>query len=138
MLCLFNSNCVCNMADGKSGCRGDASSTLNCNWGKRRPHTQTCSAALVKTLSNIYFLCFSSVLPLYKRRKVSCPVIESCICPSIPSSTASFFVIHFSPLLFCLKAKHRRLGFWMVKCLVTIVAEGLFPFYLVTFLPNWT
>lgn len=39
MLCLFNSNCMCNMADGKLGCRGDANSTLNCNWRKCRPCT---------------------------------------------------------------------------------------------------
>lgn len=67
---LFNSNCTCKMAAEKWGCRGDANSTLNCSCRKRGPRTQTCSAALGKTLSNICFLC--SVLPLAKCRKVSC------------------------------------------------------------------
>lgn len=53
-----------------------------------------------------------------------------CICSSIPSSTASFFVLSFSPLLFCLKAEHLRGRVWMVTCVVHIVAEGLFPFLL--------
>lgn len=137
-LCLFNDNCVCNMADGKWGCRGMPIACWTVIGENIDLITQTCSDTLVKTLSNTYFLWFSSVLHLYKHRKVSCPMIESCICPSIPSSPASFFVIIFFPLLFYLKTKHLRLRFWIVTCLVTIVTEGILPFYLVTFLPNWT
>jgi len=135
MLCLFNSNFVCSVAGG--GMPAARGTVLGCSWRKHRPHTQTCSSVLVQTLADTYVLCFSSVLPSCKHRNVSCPVTESCICPSSPSSTASFFVTNFW-LLFSLKAKHLGLRFWMVTCLATIVAEGLFPLYLVTFLPNGT
>lgn len=126
---MFNSKCLCNMADGKWGC-----------WGL----PVACWAALGEEVDLVHrpaLLCLSEhhpvptfwgLVPFCSSRSTG---RWKCIWPSIPSSTASFFVIGFSPLLFCLKAKHLRLR---VTCVVTVVAEGLFPFDLVVFLPNWT
>lgn len=78
----------------------------------------------------VEFCCYAST------GRVSCPLAGSCIYPSLPPSSSSFFCCWFPPLLFYLKAKHLRVRVWMFLVLLQLWQKGFL--LLVTCLLRWT